>query len=83
MLAFLAFLVPKLYFGVKTMCKKFQKVGSIWLDLAQVQILTTPSNLLSGNGAKRIYSIVKTTWFKTRRFGDLTLMNCFGSHPVW
>ena len=47
----LDFLVPKVYLGVKTMCKKFQKVGSLGCDLARVQILTTPSNLLSGNGA--------------------------------
>ena len=33
--AFWAFLVPKVYLGVKTMCKKFQKVGPISCDLAQ------------------------------------------------
>ena len=35
-------LVPKVYFGVKTMCKKFHKVGSLRCDLARVPILTTP-----------------------------------------
>ena len=33
------FLVPKVYFGVRTMCKKFHKVGSLRCDLARVTIL--------------------------------------------
>ena len=45
------FLVPKVYLGVKTMYKKFQKVGLIRCDLAQEPILTNP---LSGNGATSI-----------------------------
>ena len=50
------FLVPTVYLGVKTMCKKFQKVCSLFGDLLRVTVLTTPSNLLSGNGATRIYN---------------------------
>ena len=38
-LAFLAFLVPKVYFGVTTMCKKFHKVATLGFDLPRVAIL--------------------------------------------
>ena len=38
------FLVPKLYLGVKKMCKKFREIPTVSLDLARVPILTTPPN---------------------------------------
>ena len=58
MLAFLAFLVPKVYLGVKSMCIKFEKVCSLGCDLARVPILTTPSNLLSGNALQCIAMVL-------------------------
>ena len=44
------FLVPKVYFGVRTMCKKFHKVGSLRCDLARVTVLRfslSPSNAVT------------------------------------
>ena len=38
------------------MCKKFHKVATLGCDLPRVAVLTTPSNLLSGNGAPWCYS---------------------------
>ena len=40
MLAFLAFLVPKVYLGVKKICKKFHKVPTLGCDLLRVTVLT-------------------------------------------
>ena len=40
MRAFWAFLVPKVYLGVKTMCKKFHKVATLGCDLLRVTVLT-------------------------------------------
>ena len=39
-LAFFAFLVPRVYFGVKPMCKKFDKVCLLIDDLLRVTVLT-------------------------------------------
>ena len=50
------FLVPKVHLGVKTMYKKFQEVPTVDCDLLCVTVLTTPSNLLSGNGAPWCYA---------------------------
>ena len=66
-LAFLVFLVPKLYLDVKKMCKKFCEIPTIGLDLDFGPTLTTPLRIwtwiaLWCNGATRIYSIVETTW---------------------
>ena len=36
------FLDPKMYFGVKTMCKKFHKAGSLGCNFLRVRVLTTP-----------------------------------------
>ena len=44
-------LVPKVYLGVKTMCKKFQEVPMVGCHLTCVPILTTPPRLFFGNGA--------------------------------
>ena len=46
MRALRAFLVPKLYLGVKKMCKKFCEIPTVGLDLLLVTVLTTPPNLL-------------------------------------
>ena len=46
----LAFLVPKVYLGVKTMCKKFHKVCSLGCDLLRVTVLRfslSPSNAVT------------------------------------
>ena len=53
------FLVPKVHLGVKTICKKFQEVPTVGCDLLCVTVLTTPSKLLSRDGATSISSIVK------------------------
>ena len=50
MLDFLDFLVPKVYFGVKTMCKKFHKVPTLGCDFPRMGILQfslRPSNVLT------------------------------------
>ena len=44
MRAFRAFLVPKLYLGVKKMCKKFCEIPIVGLDLYRNTVLTTPPN---------------------------------------
>ena len=56
---------PKGVFGCQEHGKKFQKVCSLIGDLLRVTVLTTHSNLLSGNGATRIYSIAKPPGHKT------------------
>ena len=38
------FLVPKLYLGVKKMCKKFCEIPIVGLDLYRNTVLTTPPN---------------------------------------
>ena len=45
--AFWAFLVPKVYFGVKTMCKKFHKVPTIGCDFPRVGFSLSPSNAVT------------------------------------
>ena len=46
----MGFLVPKVYFGVKTMCKKFHKVCSLGCDLGHgpsLTIFTQASNAVT------------------------------------
>ena len=69
---------PNVYLGVKNMCKKFQKAGSLGCDLARVTVLTTPPNraialwiALLVEWCYRIYSMVKTTWTSLMGFGPV------------
>ena len=45
------FLVPKVYFGVRTMCKKFHKVGSLRCDLARVYSFTIFTQSMQGSNS--------------------------------
>ena len=49
MRAWRAFLVPKLYLGVKKMCKKFREIPTVGLYLARRPNLTTPPNRAMGS----------------------------------
>ena len=69
------FLVPKLYLGVKKMCKKFREIPTVGLDLCCGTNLTTPPNRAMDSPlvewCYRIYSIVKTTWTSRMGFGPV------------
>ena len=78
---------PKGVIGCLVNVQKLHKIGTLCCDLACGPILTTPKNLLSGNGAPWCYThlfnsknhqVLKLDWS-----GDRTMMNSFGSHPVW
>ena len=67
------FLVPKVYFGVRTMCKKFHKVGSLRCDLARVTVLRfslSPCNAV-------------TTVKSGLDYGILILGNIFPNFPEY
>ena len=57
------FLVPKLYLGVKKMCKKFREIPTVGLDLYRGTLLTTPPNRAMDSPMMEwcyhIYSMVK------------------------
>ena len=67
------FLVPKVYFGVRTMCKKFHKVGSLRCDLARITILRfslSPCNA------------VTAVWHNFGIFTENFWMSCF-HYNIW
>ena len=65
MRGFLCKLVPKLYLGVKKMCKKFREIPAVGLDLCRDTNLTTPPNRAVDSPMVQwcyMHLMVKSTW---------------------